>query len=371
MSSSSSFGIRELAERAKAVQALDLTQGTIDAPPPAILPVLLQHLPPDRASRYTNKRGVPEYREAVQHHLQERRWPVPLDGIIATSGVSGALTSALLAHARPGATVILPEPFFIGHRLLLEALGFQIRYLPVPLDGAPHWHEIEQALASADACIITTPANPTGQVASLDTLTALSEAAARSQCLLFIDEMYREFIWEHPPADDARYVSLNLTSTVVARSFSKTFAIPGWRIGFAITSPARVELMAKIHDALYLGGTTLAQYVLAEALTQHSTELMAYVTSLRHQLQANQQALAGAFTQIGMKPLLSPATYYLMIAHQRKDDLVATEELLGKKIAVVPLRILYADTTQPSDYIRIHFAIDQTKSDEVCRLLTA
>lgn len=365
-----SFGIRELAERAKKSGAHDLAQGVINAAPPSSLIQVVKNLPFERFSTYNNRRGVPEYRNAIAAYLQNRGWQAYFENILATSGVTGGITAALLTECRPGDTVLLPEPFFIGHKLLLEVLGFKIEFYPLPIDTSPDWADIEKRFAHVKAAILTIPANPTGQFADPAMLQNLTEAAASSHCLLLIDEMYREFIWGEPSPDDDTYNSMNFGNTVVLRSFSKTFAIPGWRTGFAMTNSERIERMAPTHDALYLGGSTIAQHALAEALTSHLPDLNQYVSDLRASLLRNKEKLEAAFRDYGMEPLPVPATYYMLIKHNRSSDIAAMEELIEKKIVVTPLNILYSDTFQDTGYIRIHFAVSEETADRVSEILT-
>ncbi|MGH7928306.1 MAG: pyridoxal phosphate-dependent aminotransferase, partial [Candidatus Binatia bacterium] len=308
-------------------------------------------------SRYNNKRGVPEYRQAVAEYLQTRGWILPPAQIMATSGAMGGITAALLSHARPGDTVLLPEPFFIGHKLLLKALGFKVHFIPVPLDESPSIHHLQDKMASAKAFILTTPANPTGQVVTPRQLHMISTTATQTDCLVLVDEMYREFIWHENTPDDSPYDQLDLTHTVILRSFSKTYAIPGWRIGFAITSPERIETMATTHDAFYIGGSTIAQHAMARALIERGKELAAYVRELRQELLANKRLLQAAFEAQGFDALDCPAAYYLLLKHERNTDMDAVEALIKENVVTTPLSVLTSTPDSPTGYIRIHFAI--------------
>ena len=362
------MGIRELAEQAVREGALDLAQGVIQSPPPAVLDRLLQQHQTARSAAYTNKRGVPAWREAIGTYLSNRGWPVDVDQVLGTAGVTGATVSALRSHVPPGGTVLLPEPFFIGHRLMLETLGYSVNHLPVPFDAAPDWDQLIAALAEADAMILTNPANPTGQAIPTESLQRLSHAAAEHNCLLVLDEVYRDFYWnsEH---DDSVYQQLDLSNTVVARSFSKSLAIPGWRVGFAISAAERIEQMARHHDALYIGASTLGQYVLADAWQQQPDELVAYLNDLRDLLQENLKTLAPAFTALGMEPLPVPATYYLLIKHNRASEQEAFDELLAKKIVVTPASLLTSTPDTDTGFIRIHFGITAEQREQVVNSL--
>jgi aspartate/methionine/tyrosine aminotransferase len=294
-----------------------------------------------------------------------------VDNILGTAGATGGMVGALLNDCRPGDKVLLPEPFFIGHKLMLEALGFEVEYYKVPLNEEPDWEEIKEKMSNVKALILTTPSNPTGQVASVEVLKSLSEVASEKNCLLILDEMYREFIWSEEVSDDSAYADLDLTKTVLVRSFSKTFAIPGWRVGFVVTSPERAKEMATKHDALYLGGSTLAQNALAEVLDNNLDELNEYVANLRELLKENMKLLAGAFKEYGFTPLPVPATYYMLLKHGRGDDMAVVEELIAKKIVTTPLNVLYSNVDKKTGYIRIHFALTVETVKGVQEILSA
>lgn len=364
------YGIREIAEEAKRIGAIDLAQGIIDSPPPSPLTESLKNLPLEKYSTYNNKRGVPEYRESIVNYLKFRGWNVHLDQILGIAGVTAGLAAGLLSELKPGASVLLPEPFFIGHKLLLEALGFNIIYLETPVEGGPDYEMLESAMNKADAMILTTPANPSGYVVLPSDINKLTKLAKDTDKLLLIDEMYREFIWDEETPDDSEYNDFDLNNSIFLRSFSKTLSIPGWRVGFAVTSPERLEKMAATHDALYLGGSTLSQHAIADALATEMEGLNSYVVSLRDTLKSNREILAEAFSGIGMEPRLSPATYYMFIKHNRESDTVAVKELMDKKIAVTPANILFSDSSKESGYIRIHFAVKPEVAQKVKEILS-
>lgn len=366
-----SFSIRELAERARKEGAYDLAQGVIDASPPKILVDTLKSLPIEEYSNYNNKRGVPIYREAITSYLNSREWSVSIDNVMATAGVMGGITSALLTHCNPGDKVLLPEPFFVYHRSLIELLGLEPVFFRVPLDSEPNWNQLKELMASVQALILTSPANPTGQVAPSSVLKKLSLHAKETDCLLILDEIYREFVWEEKEPNDLGYNDIDPKNTVILRSFSKTLAIPGWRCGFAVTTPERIEAMATKHDNLYIGGSTLAQNALAVTLNDHRSELNQYIATLRTQLLQNQNILSNAFSSYGMAPLPVTATYYMLLKHSHPNDIEAMEELISKKVVTTPVNILFSDTTKNTGYIRIHFGVSPQTTRGVEEILLA
>jgi len=366
----SPLGIREIAERARAVGGHDLAQGVIDATPPHVLIDQLSSLAWPDASIYNNQRGVQAYRESLKFYLKTRNWDLPLESIIGTAGAIGAQTAALLSHCAPGDTVLLPEPFFIGHKLLLETLGYNVQYVPFPIGESPQWDLLETHMPNASALLLTTPANPTGDTIDSDSLQKLSTAAGKNSCLLILDEVYREFIWNESSPDDTAYQDIDLSHTVITRSFSKSLAIPGWRTGFAITSPERAEQIAAKHDPLYIGASTLAQHTVAQSLSNHLPELNTYVQETRQLLLQNQETLSEAFSGFGMDPLSTTATYYMLIKHNRSSERVAIEELMAKKVFATPAQILYQNPATETSYIRIHFGVAANTAKAVHKALS-
>jgi len=365
-----SFGIRELAEKAKAQGAEDLAQGVINAPPPAVLMDAMKGLSFDRCSIYNNKRGVLIYREAVRDYLGDRNWKLGVENIMGTAGVIGGISAAIMSELKKDESILIPEPFFIGHRLLMESIKNPFKYFRTGINDHVDWKTLRKEMSKVDALIITSPSNPTGQVVPADILVEFSQEAAKNKCLLILDEVYREFNWSEKTPDDSIYAQLDLSYTVIARSFSKTLAIPGWRVGFAITSPERIERMATVHDSIYIGGSTIAQYALAEALKNHGDEIDQYVRDLRKLLEQNRDKLAKAFQDYGMEPVLPiEGAYYMLIKHNRASDVAAMEELMEKKVVVTPANILYSDPSKDTGYIRIHFGVSADTADKVAKAL--
>ena len=365
------LGIRELAERAKKEGAIDLAQGVIDTDLPEVLVETLHKVPIQQISRYDNKRGVPAYREALVQYLDSREWHIEVENVMSVAGAMAGITSALLTDLKPGAKVLLPEPFYIAHEILLNALGYEIVFLPTKIGEELDWDVVIDKMDGVDGVIITSPANPTGQTASLEILKKLSEAASAKNCLLVSDEMYREFIWDNPPKDDADYQKMDWSKTVLVRSWSKSFAIPGWRVGFAVTSPERIEEMAVCHDALYIGGSTISQHVLAEVLKNNLPELNQYVSDLREMLLRNKAVLEEAFVNYGFIPLHVPATYYMLMKHDRPTDMAVVEELIKKKIVTTPATIFFHDRSKETGYLRIHFAAREEAAQKVAEILNS
>lgn len=352
-----SLTIRELAEYAKSSGSVNLAQGVIDVPPPEILMAILKKLPLKDLSRYENRRGVLVYRQAIQRMLAARNWEIPVESIMATAGGMAGIAASLLVACPAGGRVLLPEPFFQGHRNLIDALGLQAVYVSVPIDQAPDWDELISHFPEVDAAIITTPANPTGQIATIPDLKKILAAGQRHDCFIVLDEIYRDFIWNEPIPDDAVYSDLDLSRASIVRSFSKTLSVSGWRIGYLLSSPALIEAIINRHDPLFGGASTIAQNTLAVGLTDHYQTITRYIHELRELCQANLAVLADAFSAYGMVPTIPPAAYYMLMKHNRASDIAAMEELIERQIVTLPGRAIYSHPDINTDYIRIQVGI--------------
>ncbi len=246
--------IREMADLAVAAGAVDMAQGVVHCPPPQEFLDVLNRMFGERHTHiYGSPLGNAAYRDAVADWLTARETRVAPDMIMATNGVTGGLAAALLATCSPGDIVALSEPFFPAHDWLVRTLHFTPRYFPYRADWSFDAAETLAAIPHVRAVILVNPANPSGTLLSADDLRAVYTACRDHDVLLVVDEVYKDFVW-----DGFHTSLLNITDDfsqlVVLRSFSKSLALAGWRIGYAVSSPDRVRAMTQpAHEALYVG----------------------------------------------------------------------------------------------------------------------
>ncbi len=349
---------RSMADEAVRRGAIDLAQGVMHAaPPPVLLSLLSETALQQRAHVYTSPFGLLEYREAIASLLQEETSEhMTKDHVLGTQGVTGGLVSALIAELRPSDGVLLCEPFYPAHDWAIRAA----RCTPIHVRSRgrfePDWDSLRRAAPQARALLIANPANPTGYVWSTEDIQTLIRLAEEQKLLLLIDEIYKEYIWEGTPP---RVLNLapSLERVVLLRGFSKTFAISGWRVGYAVSTPERIAAMAAVHDALYVGSPSLPQWVMARALRDHRDTLEAFLAEIRTLYRQQRDAVAELFRAIGMTPHPPSGAFYMLVEHHRADDMAAMRELLDVGVAVAPGIPFFAPRTTSTGYIRIHFAI--------------
>ncbi len=203
-------------------------------PPPELVEAACRAMR-DGANRYTVTQGIPELNERILASLAARSGHRP-EASFVTSGVSGGLMLTFLALLDPGDVILLPDPNFMMYRVLAELCGAEVRYY----DLYPHW---QPDPAQIDALVdertkivfLNSPSNPTGGVLSQDAVDAMVAAAARVGAFVVADEIYDAFVY-----DGALPSPLGAYDRVIQLGgFSKTYGIPGWRMGYA-TGPAAI-----------------------------------------------------------------------------------------------------------------------------------
>lgn len=361
---------RSMADEAVRRGAIDLAQGVLHCEPPRVLLDLLTEVTRvPRAHAYASPQGVPAYLDALTESLGREGIAVTRDHLLGSSGNTGGLMTALIEHCRPGDGVLLPEPFYPAHLWAIRAARCEPVFLPCDTHFQPDTAALATFLPTVRAVIICNPANPSGFVWSRERLEALMTRAQERDILVIVDETYKDYVWK------GEFITpLTLTSEwshlVVLRSFSKTLAIAGWRAGYTIAAPERIQQMTfQIHDALYVGAPSLPQHVLARALREHREELDAFVRGTVELYRKTRGELADVFRAIGMKPILPDGAFYMLVKHHQPSDIEATKRLLAAGVAVAPGQAFFRDPSTSSGTIRLHFAVSPEIVTEVRRRL--
>lgn len=218
---------------------------------------------------YTEAIGVPALRRALADHY--RRWyEVDVDPgrVAVTTGSSGGFLLAFLAAFEPGDRVALARPGYPAYRNILTALGVEV----VELDCGPgsRFKPTPALLAEAhdaaglDGVVLASPANPTGTMVSAEELAALAGWCAEHDVRLISDEIYHGISFGSSFATAARYAD---QGAVVVSSFSKYWAMTGWRLGWLVLPPDLVPPVDALAGNLALCPPALAQHAAVEAFT--------------------------------------------------------------------------------------------------------
>jgi aspartate aminotransferase/aminotransferase len=197
-----------------------------------------------RKNGYALTQGVPALLDKLQARV-DRQYGHADRQVFVTSGTSGGLMLAMLTLVNPGDEVIVFDPCFVMYDALAGVCGGKVVYIDTYPDFRIPLDRVAAAITPRTKAIaFNSPANPTGTVATRDEVRALAELAAERNVALISDEIYREFCYDGPFGSPAEFNP----QTIVVDGFSKTYGMPGWRLGFAHGPSAIIREMLKLQQ---------------------------------------------------------------------------------------------------------------------------
>lgn len=235
-----------------------------------------------QAGMYTLPDGLPELRElVVRHHHMETGVTVDADeNVMITAGNMQALNSLFHVITDPGDEIIVTDPGFASHFQQIQLCGGKAVHWPLLEERA--WRLDVEGLAAliserSKAIVLVSPSNPTGKIFSREELLQVGELARQHHLLLLLDDPYRYFTYENEPT------YFNLASEPALRehlvycfTFSKTFAMSGWRLGYMILPAALKGEVLKVHDATIICAPRISQLAGIVALQGKAEHLQAF-----------------------------------------------------------------------------------------------
>jgi len=237
------------------------------------------------ATHYTQSQGDPELLKAIQMYLHERLGEVfsPRQIVVTTGGVGG-LTSFFRTVLNPGDEVLLPEPHFPPYRHHIEWVGGK----PVPIETrfengfVPTTEALEAAITPhSKVLLLNSPNNPTGAIIPADTLDNLARVIRERDLLVLSDEVYERLLFDGRPHESIWTRPGMKERTVVVHSFSKSFAMTGWRIGYAFGPEWLIESMIKVVSSNTSCAPSISQRAALAALRMDARIVQAMVEEFR------------------------------------------------------------------------------------------
>jgi alanine-synthesizing transaminase len=251
---------------------IDLGMGNPDLPAPQhVIDKLKDTIGRTRTDRYSASKGIPGLRRA-QAAYYERRFGVRLNPetqIVATLGSKEGFANVAQAITAPGDVILVPNPSYPIHAFGFLMAGGVIR--SVPSEPGPQFFEaLERAVIHSIprpiGVVVCYPANPTAYVADLDFYRDLVAFAKRHGILILSDLAYSEVYFDGSPPPSVLQAPGAMDVTVEFTSMSKTFSMPGWRIGFAVGNERVIAALARVKSYLDYGAFTPVQVAATAAL---------------------------------------------------------------------------------------------------------
>lgn len=231
-----------------------------------------------RSARYSLSPGLLELREAIEYSLSKENIFYDFEKeIIVTAGSIEAITATLLALIKSGEEVLIPDPTYTSYQSAIKTAGGKPVFFP--LDEEKGWalnlEEMEKRITpKTRAILFCNPNNPTGTVYSREQLLRLIELAEEHNLYVLSDEVYRDFVY-----DDLDFFSLGQFSGFRKRiihifSFSKAYAMTGWRVAYLATDRSLTEKILPIHDALVTCAPVVSQWGALAALEMAQEDVL-------------------------------------------------------------------------------------------------
>lgn len=314
---------------------------------------------------YTANRGLLELREEICA-LQKRNFNIvydPKTNVLVTVGVSEALDIAMRAILTPGDEILIPEPCYVSYKACASLAGavpvavpakIENNFSITPADLEAHVTNKTKAL------LIGYPNNPTGAILTKEQLMDIANFAQEHDLIVISDEIYGDLTY-----GGERHVCFAglpgmKDRTILLNGFSKAYAMTGWRIGYAMSNPAIISAMTKIHQYTMLCAPITAQIAAVEAL-RHGEKYMKKMVS---EYDKRRRLIYDGLTNAGLKCFEPKGAFYIfpdITSTGLTSEEFAEQLLMKEHVALVPGT---AFGQCGEGYVRCSYATSVTKISE-------
>jgi len=297
-------------------------------------------------NKYSMTAGDSLLQEKIAEQIKnEFGWSNPT--VLVTSGVSGGLLLGFLALVNPGDEVIIPDPYFVIYKHIINMLGGKCVFVnsypdfQLPVEGIR-----SQLTEKTKVIVLNSPCNPTGVVYTAEQIKALAEIAEENDIIILSDEIYEKFCYDGKCSSIADYYD----KTLLLRGFSKAYAMTGWRLGFAAAHEKLgevIEAMTKIQQYTFVCAPTPFQKAAAAAL---GFDVSVLIDAYRKKRDIVFDGLKDKFEIV--KP---GGAFYAFVKAPAGTATEFTEKAIANNVLVIPGNVFSEKDT--------HFRISYTTSD--------
>lgn len=289
---------------------------------------------------YSPNRGFAELRSEISNYFS-RRFSVAYDAdseVLVTVGGSEAIDACIRSLIDPGDEVLIPQPSFVCYEPLTEMAGG----VPVPLEtfASDSFRLTAEALREkitpkTKLLILPYPNNPTGAVMRREHLEEIADILRGTDILVLSDEIYGELTYGRTRHVSFASVDGMRERTIVVSGFSKSYAMTGWRLGYALGPAPLIAAMTKLHQYGIMSAPTTAQYAAAEALKNGDID----IENMRCEYNLRRRLIVDGLREMGMECFEPEGAFYVFPSIQKSG--LSSEEFCHKllteeHVAVVP-----------------------------------
>jgi aminotransferase len=293
-------GIRELFSKAKGkANVISLGIGAPDINTPDGLKDALKEAVDNNFNNYDLTPGNTELREAIARNYKED-YGVDYssdEGVIVGCGGVQLIYVALQTYLTPGDEVLLQAPCFLTYPRQVVLAGGKLVWMPSKEDFSIDVEKTKELITEKTKFIfLNFPSNPTGAIMTRDELKPLVDLAVDHDILIVSDEVYEYYTYDDNKHVHVASLDNAYEKTITVNSFSKTFAIPGWRMGFGVTTPEILKPMLRYHTYVIANATTPMQIALANYM--HTKEAKEFKEYVKAEFQKRRNAIVEGFNSI-------------------------------------------------------------------------
>ena len=291
-------------------------------------------------TRYTSNAGLKELRAEIARYLDRRMGLKynPAKEVLVTVGGSEAIDMCIRTLVQPGDEVIIPEPCFVCYEPITTLSG------GVPVHVACHQEDEFRLRADALKAAITPrtkllimpfPNNPTGAVMERADLEAIAEVLRGTDIMVLSDEIYAELNYGLQNHVSIATLPGMAERTVVVNGFSKTYAMTGWRLGYACGPAPIIKIMTKIHQSAIMSAPTTSQYAAITALKDCDGE----IERMRNEYNMRRRLVVKSFNDMGLSCFEPRGAFYAFPCIKSSgmtSEELCTKLLEQKHVAIIP-----------------------------------
>ena len=288
---------------------------------------------------YTSNAGLKELKIEICNYLK-RRYDLSYhyeNEVLVTVGGSEAIDIAMRAMVNPGDEVLIPQPSYVSYEPCALLTGAKPVIINLKHENQFRLtaQELEEAITEKTKLLVLPfPNNPTGAIMERKDLEEIAEVIKKHDIFVISDEIYSELCYTDQHVSIANIEGMQ-ERTILINGFSKSYAITGWRLGYACGPKEIIEQMTKIHQFCIMCAPTTSQYAAVEALKNGDED----VQNMREAYNQRRRYLVHAFKEMGLECFEPFGAFYMFPCIKEfgmTSDEFATRFLMEEKVAVVP-----------------------------------
>ena len=338
---------------------IDFTLGDPDVPTPKAICDAAYDAAINGKTHYAPNAGLPALREAISKQVaKECGIEYTANNVVVTIGATEAVYMSFMTCINPGDEVIILAPYWVQYENIVKLLGGKPVIIDTFKEGfEPDLHAIFKAINDrTKAIVINSPNNPSGYIYKDSFLKDLAEMARSKNILIFDDEAYRSLVYDAEYSSIAKYCRKE--NIVIINSFSKEFAMTGWRVGYVVAEENFINTVIKFQQNIAVCVSTPNQYAAIEAITNKDK----YAGGIKEVFQKRRDILTKELSKIDKLKFQAPAgTFYAFIdiSSAGMDSKTFCFSLLEKQhVAVIP-GVAFGEAFD--NYIRLAFTLNEDK----------